>query len=170
MFLSSDPETPFRELCDQQGSEVQSVTTVPTEGSETQRRLAEQEHRDEVTRRLLQQDESAFSLLTSIHRAGMVTVGLVFTKPVELNEAEGLADEVGAALISAWRTDYVCLPGIDDWPVLTPSRFAYFDGVERAERSREEMEKSTTPVTGAHIPLNAFAVMEQEARALREPG
>ena len=170
VFLSSDPETPFRELCDQPGSEVQSVTTVPTEQSETQQRSAEQDYQDEVTGRLPGQDERASSLLTSIHGAGIVTVGLVFTKPVGLNEAEVLADEVGAALISAWRTDYVCFPGIDDWPVPTASRFAYLDGVERAERSREEMEKSTTPVTGAHIPLNAFAVMEQEARALREPG
>lgn len=32
------------------------------------------------------------------------------------------------------------------------------------------MENSTTPVTGDHIPLNAFAVMEQEAFALREAG
>jgi hypothetical protein len=122
-----------------------------------------------LARRLPALDERAIALLTAAHPDGVVTAGLIFVEPLDLSAAEQLTGEHGAVLIAAWRTDYLCFPGIDDWPIDTASRFAYLDGVEQAQRLREEMENSSTPVTGAQMPLDAFAVMEQEAIALRQP-
>jgi hypothetical protein len=170
VFTTEDGTQRFWELCDQSVSEGEPGTTIPTQQSEDDLLAAQQRHEREVRRRLPALDERAIALLRAAHPDGAVTAGLLFASPLDLSAAEQLAARHSAVLISAWRTDYVCLAGISDWPIDTPSRFAYFDGVERARQSREEMENSTTPVTGGHIPLNAFAVMEQEAVALRESG
>ncbi|MDH3259441.1 MAG: hypothetical protein OEM81_11715 [Acidimicrobiia bacterium] len=171
VFSSSDQFVRFWELCGDGGPDVVPVTTTPTQESIDQQQAAEQNYEDEAARRLPVLDERAFDLLASTHSDGVVTAGLVLADPLNLTEAEQLMADIGAELISVWRTDYECFPGSDAaWPVATASRFAYPDGVERAEKSRQEMENSTTPVTGAHIPLNAFAVMEQAALALRDPG
>ncbi len=170
VFTVTDDTQRFWELCDASGEEGEPVTTIPTGQTEAERLAAERAYRDEVTRRLPALDEQAVALLTAAHPDGTFTGGLLFVDPLALSDVEQLAAGQGAVLISAWRTDYLCFPGIEDWPVDTASRFAYLDGVERARQLREEMENSTTPVTGGHIPLDAFAVMEQEAVALREPG
>jgi hypothetical protein len=170
VFTVADDTQRFWELCDETVQEGEPVTTIPTEQSEAEQLAAEQNYRDEVARRLPALDEQAIALLTATHPDGTVTGGLLFVDPMTLSDVEQLAAGQGAVLISAWRTDYLCFPGIEDWPVDTASRFAYLDGVERARQLREEMENSTTPVTGGQIPLDAFAVMEQEAVALREPG
>ena len=170
VFTVADDSRRFWELCDESFLGGVPGTTVPTAESEAERLAAERAYEDEVARRLPALDERAVRLLTAVHRGGVVTAGLLFTDPQSLDDVERLASESGATLVAAWRTDFVCLRGIDDWPTMTPSRFAYFDGEERAERLRQEMENSTTPVTGAHIPLTAFAVMEEEAAALRGPG
>ena len=170
VFTVADDTQRFWELCDESVQEGEPATTIPTEQSEAERLAAEQDYRDEVTRRLPALDERAISVLTAVHPDGTVTAGLLFVDPMALSDVEQLAAGQGAVLISAWRTDYLCFPGIEDWPSIPPAGSRYLDGVERARQLREEMENSTTPVTGAHIPLDAFAVMEQEAVALREPG
>ena len=170
VFTVADDTQRFWELCDVSAKEGESATTIPTEQSEAERLAAEQDSRDEVSKRLPALDEQAIALLTAVHPDGTVTAGLLFVDPMGLSEVEQLAAEQDVVPISAWRPDYLCFPGIDDWPIDTASRFAYVDGVDRARRLREEMENSATPVTGAHIPLDGFAVMEQEAVALREPG
>ena len=169
VFTVADDSQRFWELCDETVQEGEPGTTIPTEGSEAQQLATEQEYKDELARRLPALDERAIALLTAAHPDGVVTAGLIFVEPLDLSAAEQLTGEHGAVLIAAWRTDYLCFPGIDDWPIDTASRFAYLDGVERAQRLREEMENSSTPVTGAQMPLDAFAVMEQEAIALRQP-
>jgi hypothetical protein len=170
VFTVADDTQRFWELCDESVQEGEPVTTIPTEQSEAERLSAEQDYRDEVSSRLPALDERATALLTAAHPDGTVTAGLLFVDPIALADVEQLAAGQGVVLVSAWRTDYLCFSGIDDWPVDTASRFAYLDGVDRARQLRQEMENSATPVTGAHIPLDGFAVMEQEAVALREPG
>ena len=170
VFTAADDTQRFWELCDEVGQEGEPVTTIPTPQSEAEWQAEEQKYRDEVVRRIPLLDERAIGLLTAAHPDGTVTAGLLFADPLGLTDAEQLSARHGAELISVWRTDYLCFPGLEDWPVDTASRFAYLDGVDRARQLREEMENSTTPVTGGHIPLDAFAVMEQEAVALREPG
>jgi hypothetical protein len=167
VFAAPD-DARFWELCEE--GDVEPVTTIPSSDSEAERRAAEARFQAEAARRLPLMDERAHQLLASTHPDGVATVGLILTVPLSLNQLEQLAAETGTSLIAAWRTDYECFSGLDDWPAATASRFAYLDGVERAERLRQEMENSTTPVTGAHIPLNTFAVMAQEAVALRQPG
>lgn len=170
VFTAVDDSLRFWELCDEGVQGGEPGTTVPTEVSEAERLAAEQEYKDELARRLPALDERAIALLAIAHPDGIVTAGLIFVDPMDLSAVEQVAGGQGAVLIAAWRTDYLCFPGIDDWPIDTASRFAYLDGVERAERLQEEMQNSTTPVTGAQISLDAFAVMEQEAIALRQPG
>lgn len=143
---------------------LEPVTTIPAPDQE------EGLDRAELEQRLWLQDRRAVDLLSQTHPDDAIDAGVILVEAVELGEAERLVARSGGTLIAAWRTDYVCLPGWEGMPFETASRFAYLDGVERADRLRREMENSTTPVTGAHIPLNAFAIMEQEAVALREPG
>ncbi len=170
VFATEDDTQRFWELCDQSVSEGEPGTTIPTQRSEDDLLAAQRKYESEVRLRLPALDERAIAVLSAAHPDRAVTAGLLFTSPLDLSAVEQLAALHSAVLISAWRTDYVCFAGISDWPIDTPSRFAYFDGVERARQSREEMENSTTPVTGGQMPLNAFAVMEQEAVALRESG
>ena len=170
VFTSPDESRRFWDLCDEAEADVVPVTTIPTEESQAQQQASELNFEDEVASRLPGLDERAFGLVTSTHPDGVVTVGLVLADPLALAEVKQLADAAGAVLMAAWRTDYVCHPGLEDWPVETASRFAHFDGVERAARLQQEMENSTTPVTGGSIARDLFAVTEQEAIALREPG
>lgn len=171
VFTATDASTRFWELCDAVDADgLEPVTTIPTAESEAERLAAEEGFAGEMALRLLVLDERAFELLTAVHPDGLVTAGFVFSDPLDLPEVETIAAGASAVLMGAWRTDYLCFPGLEDFPMSQASRFAYLDGVERAGQLREEMANSTTPVTGAHIPLNAFAVMEQEAVALREPG
>jgi hypothetical protein len=171
VFTARDDSLRFWEQCDTvEPDGVEPVTTIPTDESEAERLAAEQDFEWEMARRLPVLDERASALLTAVHPGGVVTAGLVFGNPLDLQAVEEMTAGNGAILVAAWRTDYLCLPGLEGFPMSQASRFAFLDGVERARQLREEMANSTTPVTGAHIPLNAFAVMEQEAVALREPG
>lgn len=171
VFTAPDDSIRFWELCDTvEPDGLEPVTTIPTDESEAERLGAAQDFEREMARRLPLLDERASALLTAVHPGGVVTAGLVFGDPLDLRAVEEMTAGHGAILIAAWRTDYICLPGLEGFPMVQASRFAYLDGVERARQLREDMENSTTPVTGVHIPLNAFAVMEQEAVALREPG
>jgi len=171
VFTAAEDSTRFWDLCDTAEPDgLEPVTTIPTEESEAERLAAEQDFEGEMARRLPVLDRRAIELLTAVHPGGIVTAGLVLGDPLDLPAVEKMTSVEGMVLIAVWRTDYVCLPGLESFPTSQASRFAYLDGVEQARQLREEMENSATPVTGAHIPLNAFAVMEQEAVALREPG
>lgn len=170
VFTAPASDRAFWELCAEPQPATEPVTTIPTPESEAQRLADEAAFREEMERRLPVLDAQAAELLASTHPNDMVEVGLVFAEPLSLTAAEQTVAGYGADLIAAWRTDYVCLPGWEELPLPRASRFAYLDGVERAARLQQEMDNSTTPVTGRHIPMNSFAVMAQEAQALREPG
>jgi hypothetical protein len=165
-----DPDRSFLEACEPSDPREVPVTTVPSSSSAADEAAVVEAYEALMSRRLPDLDEKALEFLHRHHASASVTAGLVFETPVDLATALMLVEELGGTLVVAWRTDSVCLPGTDDWPIWTARRFAYLDGVERASRSRKELENSTTPVTGAHIPLNSFAVMEQAAVALQDPG
>ena len=148
---------------------VETVTTVPTEESEAERRALQEEWEERLISELPILDEKILEMLMATHGEGTVTTGLLLAEAIGLTDLEELAGDFESTPIAVWRTDYVCLPGTDFWPNAS-TRFAYLDGVERGERLSRELQNSSTPVTGAHIPLNAFAIMQQEAVALREPG
>lgn len=171
-----DPERPFSELCAPPPPLLadEPVTTIPTPeqiaAMERQQAAEEAAHRLFVEEELPRLDERIAATLARTHPTGEVTVGLVLSEPMTVPDMEALMAELGGEWVSAWRTDYVCLPGYDGLPMPEARRFAYRNGVERAATARQAAEESDEPLVAHHIPYNAWAHMEQAARAIREPG
>lgn len=62
-------------------------------------------------------DERASALLASVHPGGVVTAGLIFGHPLDLPTVEEMTAGHGAILIAAWQNDYICLPGLEGFPM-----------------------------------------------------
>jgi hypothetical protein len=140
------------------------VTTIPPPGIDPAE--AELRHFIEVELPLL--DARIVSVLSAANPPTPVTVGVVFEEPIDVARMEDFTEELGGTWVSAWRTDFICIP--DFAGQSAPDRFAYRDGVERAAAARRAAAESETPITGRFIFEAMWDRMEQAAIAIREPG
>ena len=170
----TDRTRPISELCQLSTAEPPGVpeTTIPTPDQVAD--IAREQAAFQERRRVFLEEELPLldariaETLRRTHPTGEVTVGLVFAVPLTLPDMEALSERLGGVWVSAWRTDYVCIPAIAGQT--RASRFAFRDGAERAAAARQAADESEEPLTGRHIFEAAWAGMEHAARAIRDPG
>ena len=162
-IVASVPDLPLWDQCGVMLN-PNPVTTIPPPGVDP----AEAALRHFIEEELPLLDARIISVLTAANPPGSVTVGIVLTEPIDVAQMEDLTEGLGGTWVSAWRTDFICIP--DFGGPLGPDRFAYRDGVERADEARKAADESQAPVTGRFILEAMWDRMEHAAIAIREPG
>lgn len=141
------------------------VTTIPdSDTSSTTMPLPDPDAIDQANQRVL-------SILVEAHPGEPVEIAFVLAQPVSVDEAEGIAQDLGIEPRLAWLSEYLCIDmsGIDGWPGGSePVREAPFDGAALVAERREAAER--TPVTGAHIFEAGLERLLRSGVAMREPG
>ncbi len=163
-ILASRPDLPLWDQCGLMPEPSNTATTIPPPGVDP----AEAELRRFIEEELPQLDARIVNVLTAANPTTPVSVGIVLDHPLELEPMEAFLAELGGTWVSAWRTDFICLPDFSGQP--GPDRFAYRDGVERAAAARKAADESQTPITGRFILEAMWERMELAAIAIREPG
>lgn len=103
--------------------------------------------------------------------------GVVFSDPMELDEALGFVESFAGVAVAVYRVDAVCVPDISftamppDPPEWVPSRFAYVDAGEIRERRLAATNAGLSPpITGGHISESYWAQWEEEWRLAQAEG
>jgi hypothetical protein len=162
--LGSRSDLPLWDQCGAMPNPNNTATTIPPPGVDP----AEAQRRQFIEQQLPQLDARIVEVLTTANPGTPVTTGIVVKEPMLVPEIEDLVEGLGATWVSAWRTDFICVPGFSGQ--LVPDRFAYLDGVARAAAARLSADQSEAPVTGRFLLEAMWDGMEQAAVALRKPG
>jgi len=108
---------------------------------------------------------------------GCALVGVVFSDPMELDEALGFVEGFAGTALAVYRVDAVCVPDISftamppDPPERVPSRFAYVDAGEIRDRRLAATNAGLSPpITGGHISESYWEQWEEEWRLAQHEG
>ena len=163
-IVASRPDLPLFDQCGVVPN-PNPVTTIPPPGVDPAQAALHRFIEEELP--LL--DSRIVAVLTAADPPTPVTVGIVFDHPIAVRELEDFTQELGGTWVSAWRSDFICIPGVEGQPAAL-ERFAYRDGVERAAAARRAADESEAALTGRFIVEAMWDRMEQAALAVREPG
>lgn len=162
--LNARPDRPLWDQCGVMPNPANIATTIPPPGVDpAQARL-----RTFIEEELPLLDARIVDVLTAANPPTDVTVGMTLDHPLTVPEMEDFVADLGAIWVSAWRTDFICVPGFNGQP--GPDRFAYRDGESRAAAARTAADQSEAGVTGRFLLEAMWDGMEQAAIAIRKPG